>query len=172
MKFSRLMHLSLTLATTNLATLSFAQSPAVPSIIEAWRHAVDTSKRQGMLHQRFTANEEDVSATVDQWITPSGILRRDTEREFDSNELLVTPASAQTRDWNGFVRYLDGIELARLRSEGFIAAAIAFGPPAAMDQATLTPQRCVTLHAIPWHQHQVDHRSRHLASNPNHHPRS
>jgi len=138
MKFSRLMHLSLTLATTNLATLSFAQSPAVPSIIEAWRHAVDTSKRQGMLHQRFTANEEDVSATVDQWITPSGILRRDTEREFDSNELLVTPASAQTRDWNGFVRYLDGIELARLRSEGFIAAAIAFGPPAAMDQATLT----------------------------------
>ena len=138
MKCSRLIHLSLTLAVTIAAPLSFAQSPAVPNIIEAWRHAVDTSTRQDMLHQRFSAKEEEVSATVDQWITNSGVLRRDTERELDSNELLVTPAIAQTRDWNGFVRYLDGIELARFRSEAFIAAAIGFGPPAAMDQATLT----------------------------------
>jgi Aspartyl protease/PDZ domain len=138
MKFSRLIHLSLTLAATNLAPPAFAQSTPVPSIIEAWRHAVGTATRHGTLHQRFTAKEEDVSATVDQWITPSGILRRDTERDFDSNELLVTPAIAQTRDWNGFVRSLDGVELARRRSEAFIAAVIAFGPAAAMDQATLT----------------------------------
>jgi hypothetical protein len=130
--------LILALAVTNIAAPSLAQSPSVPNIIQAWRHAVGTSPGQGALHQRFTGKEEDIPVTVDQWITPSGILRRDTVREFDSNELLVTPAIAQSRDWNGFVRYLDGIELARLRSEAFIAAVIAFGPPAAMDQATLT----------------------------------
>ena len=138
MRFTRLILLSLTLAIANIAAPSLAQSSSVPSIIQAWRHAVGTSPHQGTLHQRFTGKEEDIPVTVDQWITPSGILRRDTVREFDSNELLVTPAIAQSRDWNGFVRYLDGIELARLRSEAFIAAVIAFGPPAAMDQATLT----------------------------------
>jgi hypothetical protein len=139
MRFTRLILLSLTLAVTNIAAPLLAESPSVSSILQAWRHAVGTSPRQGTLHQRFTAKEEDVSATVDEWITPSGILRRNTVREFDGNELLVTPAIAQTRDWNDFVRYLDGTELARLRSQAFIAAAIAFGPPAAMDGATLTP---------------------------------
>ena len=126
----------------------------MPSIIQAWRHAIGTSTRQSTLHLRFTAKEEDVPATVDQWITPSGSLRRSTVRKFDSNELLVTPAIAQTRDWNGFVRYLDGTELARLRSEAFIAAAPAFGPPAAMDRARLTPtseSHCVALTFTPSH---------------------
>jgi len=148
MRFTRLILLSLTLAVTNIAAPSLAQSSSVLSIIQAWRHAVGTSPGQGALHQRFTAKEEDVAATVNEWITPSGSLRRNTVRDFDSNELLVTPAIAQTRDWNGFVRYLDGTELARLRSEAFIAAAIAFGPPDAMDRATLTPtskSHCVAL---------------------------
>jgi len=118
---------------------SMGQSSSVPTVMRAWRHAVGTSPRQGTLHLHFTAKEEDVPATVDQWITPSGSLRRNTVREFDSNDVLVTPAIAQTRDWDGFVRYLDGTELARRRSEAFIAAALAFGPPAAMDRATLIP---------------------------------
>ena len=115
------------------------QSSSVSGILEAWRHAVGTSPRQGTLHQRFTAKEEDVPATVDQWITRSGSLRRNTVRQFDSSEILVTPAIARTRDWNGFVRTLDGTELARVRSQAFIAAVLTFGPHAAMDQATLTP---------------------------------
>jgi hypothetical protein len=154
MRFARFILLSLTLAVTTIAAPSLAQSPSVPSIIQAWRHAVGTSARQGALHQRFTAKEEDVPATVDEWITPSGSLRRNTVREFDNNELLVTPAIAQTRDWNGFVRYLDGTELARLRSEAFIAAALAFGPPTAMDRATLAPTsepHCVALIFSPSH---------------------
>jgi hypothetical protein len=148
MRFIRLILLSPTLAVATIAAPSLAQSPSVPNIIQAWRHAIGTSPRQGTLHQRFTAKEEDVPGTVDQWITPSGSLRRSTIREFDSDELLVRPSIAQTRDWNGFVRYLDGTELARLRSEAFIAAALAFGPPAAMDQATRTPTsepHCVAL---------------------------
>jgi hypothetical protein len=150
MRFTRLIVLSLILPVTP----SFAQSPTVPSIIQAWRHAVGIPTRQRALHLRFTAKEEDVPATVDQWITPSGSLRRSTVRKFDSNELLLTPAIAQTRDWNGFVRYLDGTELARLRSEAFIAAALAFGPPAEMDRATLTPTsepHCVALTFTPSH---------------------
>jgi len=154
MRFIRLILLNLTLAATNIAAPSLAQSPSVPGVIQAWRHAVGTSPRQGTLHQRFTAKEEDVPATVEQWITPSGSLRRNTVREFDSNELLVTPSIAQTSDWNGFVRYFDGTELARLRSEAFIAAALAFGPPAAMDRATLIPTsepHCVALLFTPSH---------------------
>jgi hypothetical protein len=152
MKFARPILLSLTLAVANTAAL--AQSPSMPSIMQAWRHAVGTSPRQGTMHQRFNAKEEDIPATVDQWITPSWSLRRNTVREFDSNELLVTPAIAQTRDWNGFVRYLDGAELARVRSQAFIAAALTFGPPAAMDRATLTPTsepHCVALLFTPSH---------------------
>ena len=154
MRFIRLILLSLALAVPSIATPLLAPSPSVPSIIQAWRHAVGTSPHQGTLHQRFTAKEEGVPATVDQWITPSGSLRRSTVREFDSNELLVTPAIAQTRDWNGFVRYLDGTELARLRSQAFIAAALAFGPPAAMDRSALTPTsepHCVALIFTPSH---------------------
>ena len=144
MRFPRIFLCSFTLAVVYFAAPSRAQSPTVPGIIQSWRHAVGTAPRQGTLHQRFTAKEEGVPATVDQWITPSGSLRRSTVREFDSNELLVTPAVAQTRDWNGFIRYLDGTELARQRSQAFIAAVLAFGPPAAMERATLTPPRSPT----------------------------
>jgi Aspartyl protease len=138
MNFTGIIRLGLALALAAIAVPSPAQSPSAAGIIRAWRQAVGPSPRQGTLHQRFTAKEEDVSAAVDQWITASGNLRRSTVREFDSNEVLVTPALAQSRDWNGFVRYLDGTELARLRSQAFIAAALAFGPPVAMNRATLT----------------------------------
>jgi Aspartyl protease len=138
MNFTRIIRLGLALALAIIAAPSPAQSPSGAGIIRAWRQAVGPSPRQGTLHQRFSAKEEDVSAAVDQWISASGSLRRSTVREFDGNEILVTPAMAQTRDWNGFVRYLDGTELARLRSQAFIAAALAFGPPAAMNRATLT----------------------------------
>jgi hypothetical protein len=154
MRFTRLSLLGLSLALANIAAPSLAQSPSVPRIIQAWRHAVGTTPVHGGLHQRFTAEEEDIPATVDQWVTPSGNLRRHTDRKFDGNELLVTPAAAQTRDWNGFVRYLDGTELARVRSQAFIAAALAFGPPIAMDRATLTPTpepHCVALVFTPPH---------------------
>jgi hypothetical protein len=139
MRFARNPLLSVPLALA-IAAPSLAQSPpSVPSIIQAWRHAVGATPVHGTLHQRFTAKEEGIPASVDQWITTTGSLRRKTDRKFDSNELLVTPAIAQTRDWNGFVRYLDGTELARLRSQVFIAAALAFGPPIALNRATLTP---------------------------------
>jgi hypothetical protein len=154
MRFPRIFLCSLTLAVTYFAVPARAQSPSVPGIIQSWRHAISTSPGQGTLHQRFTAKEEGISATVDQWITPSGSLRRRTVRQFDSNELLVTPAVAQSRDWNGFVRDLDGTELARLRSQAFIAAAFAFGPPAAMDRATLTSTsqpHCIALLFTPAH---------------------
>jgi Aspartyl protease len=151
-RFTRLILFSFTLAMTNVGASSDVQSLSVPSIIQAWRHAVGTPPRQRTLHQRFTAREEDVPATVDQWISPSGSLRRSTVRELDSSELVVTSAVAQTRDWNGFVRYLDGSELARLRSQAFIAAALAFGPPVAMDRAALTQTsepHCVALAFTP-----------------------
>jgi hypothetical protein len=154
MRFPQLILLSLTLAATNIAATSLAQSPSVPSILQVWRHAVGTPPRQATLHQHFTAKEEDVPATVDQWITPAATLRRNTVREFDSNDFLVTPGLAQTRDWNGFVRTLDGTERARLRSQAFIAAVLAFGPPADMDRATLTPTsepHCVALLFTPPH---------------------
>jgi hypothetical protein len=154
MRFTRFFLLSFTLAATNIAALSLAQAPTVPGILQAWRHATGTSPRQGTLHERFTSKEENVSGAVDEWVTRSGSLHRSTVREFDSNDLLVTPALAQTRDWNGFVRYLDGTELARAHSQAFIAAALAFGPPAAMDRATLTPTsepHCVALLFTPSH---------------------
>jgi hypothetical protein len=154
MRFARLSLLNLSVALASIAEPSLARSPSVPGIIQAWRHAVGSTGGHGTLHQRFTATEEDLPARVDQWITPSGSLRRDTDRKFDSNELLVTPAIAQTRDWNGFARYLDGTELARVRSQAFIAAALAFGPPIAMDRATpaqtLEPH-CVALIFTPSH---------------------
>jgi hypothetical protein len=137
MRLARLPFLSFLLVVANSAAPSLAQSPSVPGIVQAWRQAVGTVPGRGTLHLRFTAKEENISATVDEWITSSGTLRRNTVRELDNNELLLTPAVAQTRDWNGFVRYLDGTELARVRSQAFVAAVLAFGPPAAMDRASL-----------------------------------
>lgn len=151
-RFTRLTLFSFTLAMADVGASSPVQPPSVPGIIQAWRQAIGTPPRRGTLHQRFTAREEDVAATVDQWVTRSGSLRRSTVREFDSNELVVTSAAAQTRDWNGFVRYLDGSELARLRSQAFITAALAFGPPGDMERATLTatPEaHCIALTFTP-----------------------
>jgi hypothetical protein len=73
---------------------------SVPELAQALgRPAIGTSPHQSTLHQRYTGKEEDSSTTFDQWVTPSGTLRRNIVREFDSNELLFTPAIAQTRDW-------------------------------------------------------------------------
>jgi hypothetical protein len=154
MRFFQLIVVGIVIALSNIADRAFSQSPSVPSILEAWRHTVGVPPRHGALHQRFTSKEEDVPGVVDQWITPSGRLRRSTVSEFDSNELLVIPAIGQSRDWNGFVRYLDGTELARLRSQAFIAAALAFGPPAVMDQAKVASAaepHCVALIFKPSH---------------------
>ena len=43
MRFIQLLLLSLALAATSIATPLLAPSPSVPSIIQAWRHAVGTS---------------------------------------------------------------------------------------------------------------------------------
>ena len=138
MRFKPLILLSLALCILNLAAPSLAQTPTVSRVLAAWRLAVGGSPR-GTLHQRFTAKEEGLPGNVDEWVTVSGSLRRNTVRQFDRNDLLVTPSRAQTRDWNGFVRYLDGTELARVHSQAFIEAALVFGPPKSMDAAHIDP---------------------------------
>jgi hypothetical protein len=135
---------SLSLIVAGLLTLvpivQASPSPPVPSassIIRQWRAAVHRhyGERAGTVHLSFSATEDGLQGSVDEWVTSEGEYRRSTLRQFDRNDIVLTPDRAQTRDWNNYVRELDGTELQRLRSQAFAEQVMIFGPPVALKAA-------------------------------------
>ena len=119
--------------------LSSAQMPSASVIVQQWRTAVHrrADGQAGVVHLKFTATEDGLGGTVDEWMTSKGAYRRRTVRQFDHNDIVLTPKGAQKRDWNEFVRDLDGTELQRLRSAAYVERATLFGPPAALSSAAV-----------------------------------
>src|SRR5258708_39973728 len=66
-------------------------SPA-RTILDAWRLAVHASENQEYqtAHAKYSANENGVPGAVEQRVTPGGLFRRSTMRQFDHDEILVT----------------------------------------------------------------------------------
>jgi hypothetical protein len=118
-------------------------SPATPATAELagrWQRAIAARPAEGpVLHVVSRSTEDGIPGTIDEWISQTGDYRRVVEREFDESEIVATSREAARRDWNGFVREVEGRELTRLRAQIAEAAAIAFGPPALPADAISTP---------------------------------
>ena len=122
--------------------VSQSQPPSnlsVQEIVAKWREAVHAKNgdRFKLAVLASDSNQDGIAGKVEEWIT-SDTYRRTTKREYDDTELVVTPQSVKLRDWNGFVRDIQGNELSRLRTEIFEKSVIAFGPPGQMPETAVS----------------------------------
>jgi hypothetical protein len=122
-----LVALLLTLSTTPAQGQQSAP-PTAADMIHRWREAMDP-RSEAPAYSRYQSIERGQATRTETWVTPDGArYRRRIDRGRDGEEWLLTPEHAQMRDWNGFVREIDGAELLRLRAEAVEAALLAFGP--------------------------------------------
>lgn len=127
-----------------LALAAFAQSqnPGLTAreIVSKWRAAVH-AKSPGAPQTAAltgTSDEDGIPGKVEEWVNTAGDYRAVVTREFDDAEVVLTARSRSRRDWNGFVRRLEGEELSRLRTQSFESSVLAFGPPRLMEQAEVS----------------------------------
>ena len=117
-----------------------AADPTARQIVERWREAVHApapgKPRTAALVA--TSREGGIPGKVEEWLTTAGDYRVVVTREFDETEIVLTGRSQLRRDWNGFLRRVEGEELARLRSDTFERSVLAFGPPKAMEAAAVS----------------------------------
>ncbi|HYX67501.1 MAG TPA: aspartyl protease family protein [Terriglobales bacterium] len=85
-----------------------------------------------------TSDEDGIPGKVHEWLTTAGDYRAVVTRDFDDAEVVLTARSSSRRDWNGFIRTLEGEELSRLRTQTFESSVLAFGPPKLMEQAEVS----------------------------------
>ena len=97
-------------------------------VLSKWREAVHAPRPRGTALLGTTSNQDGIPGQIEEWVAASGEYRRVVKREFDEEEFVVTDRIAQRRDWNGFVRVLEGEELSRLRTAIFETEVLAFGP--------------------------------------------
>lgn len=125
---------------------SFAQAAPPPrpltaqEVVLKWRNAVHAGKpgRTGLAVIESDSNQDGTPGKIAEWISTSSAYRITTHREYDNTEIVVTPQFARLRDWNGFVRDLQGKELSRLRTEIFERSVSFFGPPLQMPDARVS----------------------------------
>lgn len=122
--------------------VAFAQPPPnAKTVVEHWKSAVlaDPAIR-GTSFLTSESNEDGIPGKVEEWLRPGVGYRASIVRQFDRAEFVVSERThvAERRDWNGFVRELRGAELERLRAAIFETEVLAFGPPAALENATVT----------------------------------
>ena len=116
-----------------------AADPSARQIVERWRQAVHAPAlgppRTATLTS--TSTEGGIAGKVEEWLDTAGDYRVVVTREFDQTEIVITERSQLRRDWNGFLRKVEGDELARLRADAFERSVLAFGPPKAMEVAAV-----------------------------------
>ncbi len=129
---------SLVLAATSLAGSQVRPGgPTAREIVARWRKAVHSPQRATPQTAVLTATstEGGIAGRVEEWLTTAGDYRAVTTSEFDDAEVVLTERSRLRRDWNGFLRPVEGEELSRLRADAFERSVLAFGPPKALDEA-------------------------------------
>lgn len=113
---------------------------SVQVIVAKWRNAV--REKKGMQSKIAVlvseSNQDGIAGRVEEWITTSGAYRVTTKREYDDGDLVVSQHFAKRRDWNGFVRDMQGQELSLLRTAIFEKSVIIFGPPVQMPETVVS----------------------------------
>jgi Aspartyl protease/PDZ domain len=156
---SRTRHFSLLIVLVALSNLAASQNQPTSNlnaqeILGKWRNAV--RPRMGLGSQLAVlasdSNQDGIPGRVEEWITTSGEYRAATKRDYDEGELVVTRQFAKRRDWNGYVRDVQGKELSRLRAAIFEKSAITFGPPPLMPDVVVSQsddKKLYLLHTTP-----------------------
>ncbi len=127
---------------TLFASASAAAKPAPPGLsaeqlVSRWRDAVHARGWDAPRTAQVTStsNEGGIPGKVDEWLTTAGDYRFVSKREFDETETVLTDRSRLRRDWNGYVRDVEGEELNRWLLEATERRVLAFGPPKSMQKA-------------------------------------
>jgi hypothetical protein len=139
-RYSFLILLVSAVSITTPAQTASPQLPSAEEIVAQWRkavHAPDEGRPQSALITT-TSYEDGIPGKVEEYLSRGGVYRRVDTREFDETETVVLQKAAQRRDWNGFVRDIEGQELSRLRNRIFQENVIFFGPPKIMAQGDVS----------------------------------
>jgi len=112
--------------------------PSPEEIVAHWRKAVHAGRGLESVFVTTTSDEDGIPGKIEESVTSRGPYRRTVTRQFDDSETVVGEGFVQRRDWNGFVRDIEGQELSRLRSRIFQENVILFGPPQLMAQAEVS----------------------------------
>ncbi|HEX4826234.1 MAG TPA: PDZ domain-containing protein [Candidatus Polarisedimenticolaceae bacterium] len=117
-----------------------AADPTAREICVRWRQAMHAPApgKPGTAMLVATSKEGGIPGKVEEWVTTAGDYRAVVTREFDETEVVITAHSQLRRDWNGFLRKVEGDELARLRADTFERTVLAFGPTKAMEAAAMS----------------------------------
>jgi len=114
-----------------LLSSAAAHAADYQQIVAQWRASVQArSVRQGEVHLVRQGSDDSLPTVTDEWIGADGDYHVRIDRKFDSDEIVLKGGQANRRDWDGYVRLLNGDEFTRLRSEAFAARVLAFGPSA------------------------------------------
>src|ERR1041385_1755159 len=113
---------------------AWAPDVSATEIVTKWRSAIHVSGKFGTAELLMKSNEDGVPGDVRQ-VFDGNNCHRVVKREFDHAEALITRDYTERRDWNGFIRHLQGREAARFRTAAFETAALIFGPPTEMKTA-------------------------------------
>jgi hypothetical protein len=121
------------------ATPSFSQHTTVNAsqVVDQWRAAVHSDKASHSAVITTVSTEDGIPGTVQDWISNTD-FRRQVQRKVDESQLLLTKQRKERRDWNGWVRKVEGQELERFTTGVDEERVIAFGPPQEMGSAELS----------------------------------
>jgi hypothetical protein len=123
-------------------------------VVARWRDAAE-SRREPMPHTaklKSVSNEDGIKGKITEWVTSDCSYRRVTKRKFDESEVVLMPGGSARRDWNGWLRKLDGRELERWRTIAYEAHTLAFGPSGKMASAEVSlsdDKKSYVLHFTP-----------------------
>jgi hypothetical protein len=100
-------------------------------VVDRWRAAVHSDKASHAAVITTISTENGIPGTVQDWISNTD-FRREVQRNVDESQLLLTKQRKERRDWNGWVRKVEGQELERFTTGVDEERVIAFGPPQEM----------------------------------------
>src|SRR5580700_6816917 len=106
-------------------------------VVARWRTAVHSGKVSRSAVIMAVSTEDGIPGTVQDWISNTDFLR-EVQRNFDESQLLLTKQRKERRDWNGWVRKVEGQELERFTTGVNEERVIAFGPPQEMGSAEVS----------------------------------
>jgi hypothetical protein len=106
-------------------------------VVDRWRGVVHADKALHAAVIITVSTEDGIPGTVQDWISNTD-FRSAVQRNLDGSQLLLTKQRNERRDWNGWVRKVEGQELERFVTGVEEEKVVAFGPPKEMTSAELS----------------------------------
>lgn len=138
-KFATLAIGALTFFMLGSAEADLVPAPSASAAVEAWRHAIHwrpTSKNV-TARARYALTQEGLNGSDEFLVRQDGAFRESVDRHYDSSTTQLLAGLGSLRDWDGYVRSIEGAELRRARTRAFAVQTILFGPSRLFQHAQL-----------------------------------